>query len=273
MLTETIEVRPCPLGSLSESGSPPSCFSVPLQKLTTLIEEIFEAEDSLAPDEDASLTQLPASFSAFFSPLTTDATRPLLNSSLIARLEQFIRQVARPPKRSRRQNMSSPSKPLQSDKGEIEPMSLSEIDPATLGRLLKLLERSVTLGEDIAPFAGPAVSEVPGYTATSGSPSKKSKKKTAKSSAPSETVTRRSRSRSRSRSRNDEDNAEGGFEPHGKKGQVVTNDAEGRVGTEPNEDDLERLGTILATAHDSVAAASCAVSLLAADSLSKQVCA
>jgi cohesin loading factor subunit SCC2 len=242
-----------------------------LQKLTTLIEEIFEAEDSVAPDEDASLSQLPASFSAFFSPLTTDATRPLLNRAVMVKLEQFIRQVARPPKRSRRQNMSSPIKPSE---GEIEPMSLAEIDAATLTRLLKLLERSVVLGEDIAPFAGPAMAELPGHTTASNPPSKKSKKnKAAKSSVtgdPGVKRSSRSRSRSRSRSHNDDDDAEGGADARGKTGQV-TDHGECAVGTEANEDDLERLGTMLATAHDSVAAASCAISLLASDSLPKQV--
>lgn len=253
-------------GSVKGRSLQPPCLVVPLQKFTTLIEEIFEAEDSLAPDEDASLSQLPASFSAFFSPLTPDATRPLLNSSIMARLEQFIRQVARPPKRSRRQNMSSPVKPLQGDKGEIEPMSLSEIDPATLTRLLKLLERSVVLGEDITPFAGPAMSELPGYTTTFGSPSKKSKK--GKGSAAGGPGTRRSRSRSRSRSHNGDGDAEGGADAHSKTEPAA---AEHGVGTEPNEDDLEQLSTLLATAHDSVAAASCAISLLAADLLPKQV--
>lgn len=243
-----------------------------MQKLTTLVEEIFEAEDSVAPDEDASLSRLPASFSAFFSPLTTDAARPLLSRAVMAKLEQFIRQVARPPKRSRRQNMSSPIKAPERDR---EPMSLAEIDSATLARLLKLLERNVVLGEDIQPFAGPAMSERPGHNTTSNSPSKKSKKN--KAAAMKGTVSgdpgikRSSRSRSRSRSRNGGDDAEGGVNARGKADQV-TEPGECGVGPEPNEDDLERLGTMLAAAHDSVAAASCAISLLAADSLPKQVC-
>jgi hypothetical protein len=53
-------------------------FQGPLEKLTSLIEDIFEAEDALPADID--INELNHDF---FSPLSTDYTRPLLSPSIV----------------------------------------------------------------------------------------------------------------------------------------------------------------------------------------------
>ncbi|KAH8982787.1 hypothetical protein EDB86DRAFT_3085925 [Lactarius hatsudake] len=98
---------------------------VPLEKLVTFLEDIFEAEDTLPADAD------PESLSIeFFSPLTIEASRPQLHPNLIRKLSKLISQVARPVKRLR----------------------IADIETSTLSRILKILERSVRAGEDLDPF-------------------------------------------------------------------------------------------------------------------------
>ncbi|CAK5269895.1 unnamed protein product [Mycena citricolor] len=96
----------------------------PLEKLTYILEAIFEAEDSLAPDTE--LASLP-DFSR--------ARRPSI--------------VGKPTKRVRHANATST--PRSRDQ------TIADMDTAILSRILKLLERSVKAGEDIDPFAGPVV--------------------------------------------------------------------------------------------------------------------
>ncbi|OBZ71394.1 Protein rad9 [Grifola frondosa] len=102
----------------------------PLEKFMTLLEDIFEAEDSLSPDID--VHDLPAEF---FSPLTTDGSRPLLQPSVIRKLMNCITKVARPSKRvrlsSREVNNGIAGTPR--PKGRI-----AEVDTNILSRILKL---------------------------------------------------------------------------------------------------------------------------------------
>lgn len=240
--------------------------SVPIKKFKALLDDIFEAEDSLSPDLD--LADLPHSFRTFFSTFTTDSSRPLLRNSIMAKIAQTIAQVTRPSKRSRRQAMATPRKARggQGEGGVYEDAtSLAEMDQALLGRLLKVLERNVALGEDLDPFAGAPASAA---TAGNASPSKKKPAKTKKLKAKSKSSkalapdgTRRSSSRCRS-----------GSARSGEASDGEDNDAEREAEAQDvTEDQLYKLGEDIEKAKASVIAAGCCIGLLAADALSKQV--
>jgi cohesin loading factor subunit SCC2 len=68
----------------------------PLEKLTALLEDIFETEDALSPD--LSFGDLP---NDFFSPLTVDCTQPQLHPNIIKKSTKYIGHVARATKRIR----------------------------------------------------------------------------------------------------------------------------------------------------------------------------
>ena len=72
-----------------------SCIG-PLEKLTSLLEDIFEAEDTLPADAD-----LDSLSTEFFSLLTAEPARPQLHHNMIRKLTKYIGQVARPMKRLR----------------------------------------------------------------------------------------------------------------------------------------------------------------------------
>ncbi|KAJ7164731.1 hypothetical protein C8R43DRAFT_1061973 [Mycena crocata] len=137
----------------------------PIDKLTALLEDIFEAEDSLPPDVD--LTSLPAEF--FSKQTTVDCSRPLLQLALVRKLTKYISQVVHPAKRIRQTG----STPRKRDKDK----TLGDVDTSVLSRILKILERSVKAGEDLDPFAGPSAA-VPGSAPPSPrKPAKKPKTK------------------------------------------------------------------------------------------------
>ncbi|KIJ60270.1 hypothetical protein HYDPIDRAFT_32393 [Hydnomerulius pinastri MD-312] len=116
----------------------------PLEKLTTLIEDIFEAEDSLAVDVEAS--DLPKEF---FSALTVDCTHPHLQQSVIRKLTKYISQLARPSKRSRRTAREGGTG---GSNGTKSRETLGDIESPILSRLMKILERSIKAGEDLDPL-------------------------------------------------------------------------------------------------------------------------
>ncbi|KAF8315647.1 hypothetical protein DL93DRAFT_2078873 [Clavulina sp. PMI_390] len=240
---------------------------VPLRKLTELMENIFEAEDSLAPDVDTSLAQLPASFQTYFSHLTTNASAPLLNMRTIRTLSQHIAQVANPSKRSRRNAMTSPIKGRGSGnpQEEIEPTQLSELDVGMLGKLLKILGRSVEKGAELAdPFLGPPAA-VPTSTTQPSSPSKKgAAKKSAKKKATAPKRSTRSRSRSHDGNGEGEDASEVDEEPADVPSVAA-------VVTEVTDEELAKVSLALEVATESVAAATCVTALLAADTMPKQL--
>ncbi|KAG1749340.1 hypothetical protein EDB19DRAFT_1682083 [Suillus lakei] len=113
---------------------------VPLEKLSALIEDIFEAEDSLAVDID--ISELPKDF---FSALTTDCSHPHLQPNVIKKLTKHLSQLARPTKRSRRSARDSIDTPRARK-------ALGDIDNTILARLLKFLERSIKAGEALDPL-------------------------------------------------------------------------------------------------------------------------
>ncbi|CCM06130.1 uncharacterized protein FIBRA_08379 [Fibroporia radiculosa] len=115
----------------------------PIEKFTTLLEDIFEAEDALPAD--ASVGHLP---SEFFSPHTIEGAHPHLNSGVIRKLCNYITKVARPSKRLR---LSS----RESNIGGVTPRSrggMADLDMTVLSRILKILDRSAKAGQDLDPF-------------------------------------------------------------------------------------------------------------------------
>ena len=207
--------------------------TAPLEKLITLLEDIFEAEDSLPVDVDQEF--LPADF---FSPLTAEPSRPQLHPNLIRKLSKLICQVARPMKRLR-SSTTTAFTPRASG-----PCSIADVETAILSRILKILERSVRAGEDLDPFKA----DKPLETRASASPSKKtkvSKKPTADQQLQSQTLV--------------------GDEP---QADASTDLAEPPSVTNA---DLDILAHSLELARDSILAADCCIALLGADRLPKQV--
>lgn len=120
------------------------CITAPLEKLNTLIEDILEAEDSLAADIE--LADLPKEY---FSPLTVDCNHPHLQPNIVRKLTKYISQLARPSKRSRRAMREGVAN---SSSGSKTRDTLGDIGTPILSRLMKILERSIKAGEDLDPL-------------------------------------------------------------------------------------------------------------------------
>ncbi|KAG8832210.1 Sister chromatid cohesion protein 2 [Serendipita sp. 399] len=208
-----------------------------LDKLTSYLEDIFEAEDTLPADSPVEDME---SFE-FFSKLTTDWSHPRLSIKVMNKLTKIVDQIAQPTKRARRDALfHSPGMP--------EADSLASLEISTLSRIIKLLERSVTAGEDVDPFAGPVV-KLSGSgsapEATDKSPTKGKKAKRGKSPEGRKT-------RSKSRTPVDTGVDELGV------------DGEGNV-------DLAKVENDLNLARESVLAVDVCLALLSADHLPKQL--
>ena len=211
-------------------------FQGPLEKLTSLIQDIFEAEDALPADID--INELNHDF---FSPLSTDCARPLLSPSIVRKLTKYIGQVARPTKRLRQTTGGVLGTPRA--KGRM-----ADVDTQILSRLLKLLDRSVRAGEDIEPFLYHAIHHAP--SSTKSSPRKPDAKKNARM--------KKSDTRSKSQTPKDEDemNTEMQVEDQGT--------------LDLGEADFDKLSRLLDVARDSIVAADCCIALLGSDRLTKQ---
>ena len=121
-----------------------TCITAPLERLNTLIEDILEAEDSLAADiEPADLPK------EYFSPLTVDCNHPHLQPAIVRKLTKYISQLARPSKRSRRAAREGVTNASSGSKARD---TLGDIGTPILSRLLKILERSIKAGEDLDPL-------------------------------------------------------------------------------------------------------------------------
>jgi cohesin loading factor subunit SCC2 len=209
----------------------PNICAVPLEKLTALIDEIFEAEDALPADAEAK--DLPPEL---FSHLSIHCSRPLLSPTVIRKLTKYVGNVARPTKRLRQ--TTAGGTPGRGRGG------LAEVDTQVLSRLLKHLDRSVKTGEDVDPFV--AIAAPP--SSAKSSPRKSSAKKGKKNEKP--------------RTPNiDEDEDE----------DAEKDESGPTKSTELNEIDFDKLSRILDVARDSILAADCCIALLASDRLSKQV--
>ncbi|KAH9923582.1 hypothetical protein B0H21DRAFT_765352 [Amylocystis lapponica] len=218
----------------------------PLEKLTTLLEDIFEAEDALPPDVDAN--GLPPEF---FSRLTADSLQPLLHPTTIRKLTNHLTKVARPRKRLR----------LSSKDGAVgggTPRAqgrLAEVETATLSRILKMLERSVKAGEDLEPFGRPAgAGDASSASARVPSTPRKPKAKKAPKSDDR-----------RSKSKTPKPPGDGEASEHE---SAVDEQATAQDATDA---DLEKLTEALDVARDSLLAADCIVALLGSDRLTKQL--
>jgi len=208
----------------------------PLEKLTSLIEDVFEAEDMLPSElEPSDLNH------DYFSPLSVDLTRPYLSSAIIRKLTKYIGHVARPTKRLRQVAGGALGTPR--GKGRM-----ADVNTQVLSRLLKILERSIKAGEDIDPFAS---HHVPAPSARS-SPKKPSAKKNTKA--------KKTERNSRSLTPKDDEGA--AREDVTMEGEQVAGDAEA---------DFEKLAKELDIANESILAADCCIALLGSDRLTKQV--
>ncbi|CAL1713404.1 unnamed protein product [Somion occarium] len=209
----------------------------PLEKLTTLLEDIFEAEDSLAPDIDTS--ELPLDF---FSPHTTDCSRPLLHSAIVRKLTSHIGKAIRPSKRlrlsSRDGNPNVGGTPR--SRGRI-----ADIETNVLSRILRILERSVRVGEDLDPFQTDRIIATP-----------------AESSTPSKSKGKRKADRPRSKSKTPKPGEADG------DGDANMNDDSIPEGPAI---DINLISNTLEIARESILAADCCIALLSSDRLNKQL--
>ncbi|KAG6888734.1 hypothetical protein C0995_006386 [Termitomyces sp. Mi166 len=205
----------------------------PLEKLTSLIEDVFEAEDSLPSDVD--MSDLPQDF--FSTLTTTDVAHPLLNFTVMRKLTKYIGHVARPIKRLRAGIQNTPR-----GKGRM-----NEIDTQILSRLLKILERNVRAGEDVDPFR-----YTPPTRAPNACPSKKSPKKAGRGK------------KSDRRSKSKTPGPDGGGDDDGE-------DRTADAVAELTDVEFDQLARVLEIARDSIVAADCCIALLASDRLTKQL--
>jgi len=202
------------------------------------MEDVFEAEDNVPPEIEASELN-----HDFFSPLASDCSRPWLSSTIIKKLTKYIGHVARPTKRLRQATNGVAGTPR--GKGRM-----TDIDTQTLSRLLKILERSVKAGEDVDPFV---------YHAPPGSTKSSPKKPPTKRTPKAKKMDRRSQTPKDDVPGDPEDIAMTAEEP-----PVPA------VGL--SSQDFERLSDMLEVARDSILAADCCIALLGSDRLTKQVC-
>ncbi|KAF8621415.1 hypothetical protein AX15_007826 [Amanita polypyramis BW_CC] len=220
----------------------------PLEKLVSLVEDIFEAEDTL-PVDISDAADLPGEF---FSRFGTDCSRPLLVANVIRKLTNNIGHVARPTKRDMSKTTAGNvpgSRALNTPRSRGR---MREIETQVLSRLLKMLERSVKAGEDLDPFLTAAYhgGAVGGVREGTASPKKKK--------APKRTE------RSKSQTPKDDGDAVA----------ADVNEVDSRERErdhEMQEADYEQLTRTLELARDSVLAADCCIALLASDRLPKQL--
>ncbi|OSD02424.1 hypothetical protein PYCCODRAFT_1410918 [Trametes coccinea BRFM310] len=210
----------------------------PIEKLTTFLEDVFEAEDALPPDVEP--RDLPAEW---FSSLTAPGSQPQLHPNVIRKLITQITKVARPSKRHRINSRDANGAAAGTPRYRCR---MADIDTATLTRILKMLQRSVQAGEELDPFKSSAV-------AASNTKGTKVKKPASGKKASAEG--RRSKSQSPAGQGEDE-------------GMDVDEPAVEQTVT---EQDIDALTRTLEIARDSVLAADCCVALLGSDRLPKQL--
>ncbi|KIJ14913.1 hypothetical protein PAXINDRAFT_163151 [Paxillus involutus ATCC 200175] len=206
----------------------------PFGKLITLVEDIFEAEDSLAADVE--LADLPKEF---FSALTADCSYPHLQQNVLRKLTKYISQLARPFKRSRRATREAGAS---SSAGTKTRETLGDIETPVLSRLMKILERSIKTGEDVDPLRASAHRP---SAPTSPSKSKKGQKIPIGSDILGH--------------QDSEMQNEGGPPVHDSHPQQLT------------DSNVHDLAVQLEIARDSILAAECCMALLCGEGLTKQL--
>lgn len=249
----------------------------PLQKFTSFLEEIFEAEDSLPLDADDGRRLSPA-ITAHFSHLMTSFSAPLLHANSIRKLTSLLVQLSHPSKRSRMHPLSShtdargdSNRKNGTSRSQLEPIvRLSQVESTSLQRLLRMLGRSVELGSgeryELAPFDWRPPEN--GIVSTQKSPEKSPKKRKKESVAASKTggkSVRSSRSRSRSHSRIREFDEE----PGGDNSCVLGAKFSGVPDTLPIAE-AAKFDRELGIATECALGVECCLALLSADALPKQ---
>ncbi|KAJ3848406.1 hypothetical protein EV368DRAFT_49356 [Lentinula lateritia] len=138
----------------------------PLDRLISLIQEIFQVEDGLPADPDA--TDL--SQGGVFNPDSQDPSKPQLSARIIRKLTVHFGQIrgARGPGKSVH---SSPTKGRGSRNEK-----LNDIGCDVLGRLLRIIARSVKIGEEADPFGLLSGTRGDSLMSTHKTPKKKQKK-------------------------------------------------------------------------------------------------
>ncbi|KAJ3753999.1 hypothetical protein EV360DRAFT_52476 [Lentinula raphanica] len=111
----------------------------PLDKLMSLIQDIFEAEDGLPTEPDA----MDVARGGLFNPDSQDRSRPQLSASVIRKLTKYFGQV---------RGARSTGKSLHSSPTKARAGKLSDIGVDVLGRLLRILTRSLKIGGEVDPF-------------------------------------------------------------------------------------------------------------------------
>ncbi|KIK69873.1 hypothetical protein GYMLUDRAFT_34262 [Collybiopsis luxurians FD-317 M1] len=114
----------------------------PIDKLVLLIEEIFQAEDGLPADPNS----MDLSRDGIFNPDSEDHSKPQLSATIIRKLTKLISQV----RGGRGLGKSVHTSPVKGRAGRSG--KISDIDSNILGRLLRVLSRSVKIGEEVDPF-------------------------------------------------------------------------------------------------------------------------
>lgn len=211
----------------------------PLEKLTTLLEDIFEADDTIP--SDGSIDDLNMDW---WSPLSVEPSRPILSPSVVKKLTKYIQNVGRPPKRIRVAAAAAGmfTSPIS---GKKKPR-LSEIDEQVLTRALRLLIRGVKEGEALDPFASSAVPIISSEK-LDGSPKKPTKKST------------------KGKNKSNSPAVDGDLEMND------TNEdcADPKLSRELTELDFDKLEKELQIGCDAILSAECCISLLAGDRLAK----
>ncbi|PPR07277.1 hypothetical protein CVT26_012437 [Gymnopilus dilepis] len=238
----------------------------PLEKLTSLIEDLFEAEDNLPSEVDASELN-----HDFFSPLSSasDPSRPCLAPSLMRKLLKYIGHVARPSKRLRQVGGGGGVGGLGTPRGKGR---MADVESKVLGRVLKMLERGVRAGEDLDPFKYRTQVVPPGTVSAKSSPKKASTKK---GKGKKEREDRRSRSATPRNGNNNGDEGEGEDvvmeDASGPSGLNGSGKGKGKESVTVDAAELEKLSVTLEVARDSILAADCCIALLGSDRLEKQL--
>ena len=209
------------------------CFKAPFEKLESLIDEIFEAEDDLPQYPDPSDLR----HDLFSLRLTTNYARPCLSPAVVSKITAIVGKISRPTKRrpptSRGRNGAPNS--ARKDDGRI-----SDLEVPKILRLLKTLERSMQTGEDLDPFKLPSESQ----SSIKRSVAKRSGKGSKKGKASEPSLS--------------------------EDGNPVVVDPE-PDDVQDSSVSLESLLKCLSTAKDSILAAECCISILSSDRLPKQV--
>lgn len=210
----------------------------PTEKFVSYIEDIFEAEDSIPAEPP---TAAESESYDYFSKLTTDWSRPNLSVRSISKFVKLVDNIARPTKRIRLDALSHSPSPGRSEE-------LSNVEFYQLSRVIKILERTVVLGEEVDPFDGPVIKTAGGATgATVAAGASKSPAKGKKKRDKSPAEGRKTRSKSRTPGEQEEGEEQ------------------------PGEVDTHKIEHSLRVAKESLLAADACLALLGADQLPKQV--